>query len=195
MEPGTVGLRGGFAIGRMAPMILRHCFTFALGLLVLGLALAGAATLSPAAAQKVWKTYKNEQFGTSVEYPSDKFIPQPPANDEGLRFIAVDGAEFTVSAINNVLDQNLAAIEAAALKDRPLDERIIHRDRGPNWIVLTGTKADIRFYERHLLSHRGKIINDLEIMYPARLHSLYGPIVTRMSKSFRAGAGANTGPP
>jgi hypothetical protein len=160
-------------------------------------ALAAAAMLiaSPAAAQKVWKTYSNERFGTSVEYPADKFIPQPPANDDRLRFISTDGAEFTVSAINNVLDQNLGALATAALRNRPLDERITHRDRGTNWIVFSGTKADVIFYERHLLSHRGKIINDLEILYPARLRGLYEAIVQRMSKSFRAGVGINTGPP
>jgi hypothetical protein len=149
-----------------------------------------------AAAQKEWKSYKDERFGTTIEYPSDKFIPQPPPeNGDGLRFITTDGAEFTVAAIHNVLDQNLAAIEGSALKDRPLDEKITYRDRGPNWIVLSGTKADVIFYERHLLSHRGKIINDLEIIYPARLKSTYDPIVTRMSKSFHAGVGINTGPP
>jgi hypothetical protein len=162
------------------------------------LALAGSAALgaAPAAAQKVWRTYKNERFGTTVEYPADKFIPQPPReNVEGLRFIATDNAEFTVSAINNVLDQNLAGLEAAALKARPLDERITYRDRGPNWFVFSGTKADAVFYERHLLSHRGKIVNDLEILYPARLRRIYDPIVTRMARSFRAGVGINTGPP
>jgi hypothetical protein len=161
-------------------------------------ALAGAATLSanPASAQKVWRIYKNERFGTTIEYPADKFIPQsPPENGDGLRFIAVDSGEFTVAAINNVLDQNIAAIEAAALKSRALDERITHRERGLNWFVLSGTKADVIFYERHLLSHRGKIINDLEILYPARLRGLYDPIVRRMSRSFRAGVGINTGPP
>ena len=159
-------------------------------------ALAAAAMLSPAAAQRVWKTYKNERFGTTIEYPADKFIPQPPPdNGDGLRFIATDSAEFTVAAINNVLDQNLAAIEAAALKDRPLDEKINYRDRGRNWFVLSGVKADVIFYERHLLSHRGKIINDLEIIYPARLRSIYDPIVRRMSKSFSAGVGIDTGPP
>ena len=164
----------------------------------LGFALAAAAmfAVSPAAAQKVWKTYKNERFGTSIEYPADKFIPQPPAtNSDGLRFIATDGAEFTVFAINNVLNQNLAALQTSALKARPLDEKITHRDRGPNWIVLSGTKADVLFYERQLLSHRGKIINEFEILYPARLRRLYDPIVTRMSKSFHAGTGINTGPP
>src|SRR5713101_6955247 len=174
-------------------MISRRHLAF--GLLP-GLVSALAGMLSPAAAQRVWKTYKNERFGTTIEYPADKFIPQPPpANGDGLRFIAVDSAEFTVAAINNVLDQNLTAIEASALKDRPLAEKITFRDRGPHWIVLSGTKADVIFYERHLLSHRGRIINDLEIIYPARLRSIYDPIVTHMSKSFRAGVGINTGPP
>ena len=162
------------------------------------LILTAAAVLAagPAAAQKSWKTYKNERFGTSIEYPADKFIPQPPPeNGDGLRFITTDGAEFTVSAINNVLNQNLAAIETAALKDRPLDERITHRERGANWIALSGTKANVVFYERRLLSHRGKIINDFEILYPTRLRSLYAPIVARMAKSFHAGVGINTGPP
>jgi hypothetical protein len=94
-----------------------------------------------------------------------------------------------------VLNQSLAALQAAALKDRPLDEKVTHRDRGPNWFVLSGTRADVIFYERHLLSHRGKIINDLEIIYPARLRSIYDAIVRRMSKSFSAGVGINTGPP
>src|SRR5262249_36209546 len=138
------------------------------------LALAAAAvSAGPAAAQKQWRTYKNERFGTTIEYPADKFTPQPPpANGDGLRFTAVDGAEFTVSAINNVLDQNITGLEAAALKARPLDERITHRDRGPNWFVFSGTKANAIFYERHILSHRGKIINDLEILYPAQLRGL-----------------------
>jgi hypothetical protein len=163
--------------------------------LVLAVAAAAMLAARPAAAQKVWKSYKNERFGTTIEYPADKFIPQPPDTGDGLRFVATDGAEFTVSAINNVLDQNLAAIAASALKDRPLDEKITSRDRGANRIMLSGTKADVVFYERRLLSHRGKIINDLEIIYPARLRRIYGPIVTRMSKSFRAGVGINTGPP
>jgi hypothetical protein len=164
--------------------------------LVFALAALAMLAASPASAQKAWKNYKNERFGTSVEYPADKFIPQqPPTDVEGMRFIATDGAEFTVSAINNVLNQNLAALETAALRDRPLDERITHRERGSNVIVISGTKADLLFYERRLLSHRGRIINELEILCPARLRSTYDPIVRRMAKSFHAGVGINTGPP
>ncbi len=164
----------------------------------LSFVLAAAALLMahPAAAQNVWKTYKNERFGTSVEYPADKFVPQPSsAKGNGKRFVAADGGAFTISAINNVFDQNLAALSAATLKDRAPGENVTHRDRGPNWIAVSGTKRRGIFYERHLLSHRGKIINDFVITYPARLRHVYDPIVKRMSKSFSAGAGINTGPP
>jgi len=160
--------------------------------------LAAAALLvaHPAAAQKAWKTHKNARFGTSIEYPADQFVAQPPSEDgDGDRFVAADGGAFTVSAINNVLDQKLAALTAATLKNRPRDEKVTYRDHGPNWIVVSGRKAGSIFYERHLLSHRGRIINDFVITYPARLHNVYDSIVKRMSRSFSAGVGINTGPP
>ncbi len=160
-------------------------------------ALAGSVTLSfPATAQSVWKTYRNARLGTTIEYPADRFIPTPvPENSDGQRFIATDGAEFTVAAINNVFNQNLAGLETSVLRGRALDERIRYRDKGSNWLVVSGTRGDAIFYERHLLSHRGGIINDFEILFPARLKRLYDPIVTRMSRSFRAGVGIDTGPP
>lgn len=159
---------------------------------------AGTATLfaSPAATQRVWTIYRNNRFGTTIEYPSDKFSPTPsPARAAGLQFIAADGGEFSVAAINNVLSQNLAAIENSLLKNRARGERIIHRDKGSNWFLLSGTRGNIIFYERHLLSHRREIINDFEITYPAGLRRVYDPIVARMSRSFRAGVGIDTGPP
>ncbi len=78
-------------------------------------ALAGSVTLSfPATAQSVWKTYRNARLGTTIEYPADRFIPTPvPENSDGQRFIATDGAEFTVAAINNVFNQNLAGLETS----------------------------------------------------------------------------------
>lgn len=161
------------------------------------LALAGSAMLPfPARAQSDWKTYRHPRLGTTIEYPADRFIPTPtPENSAGQRFVASDGAEFTVGAINNVFHQNLAGLEASVLKGRAPDERIRHRDKGANWLVVSGTRGDAIFYERHLISHRGAIINDFEILFPVRLKRLYDPIVARMSRSFRAGVGVDTGPP
>jgi hypothetical protein len=77
-------------------------------------------------------------------------------------------------------------------QDREAGERISYRDRGANWFVISGTKGGNEFYERYLLSHGGKIVNGFVMTYPARLRTAYDPIVTRMSRSFRAGRGADT---
>jgi hypothetical protein len=175
-------------------MILRKMMSRRL--LVSGLGGAAAVFAFPAAAQRAWKTYRNERFGTTIEYPSDKFNPStPPANGDGLHFVAADGGAFTVSAINNVLHQSLAALETAVAKNLARGERITHREHGSNWFAVTGTRGQVTFYERHLLSHRREIINDFEITFPARLRSHYDPIVARMARSFRAGVGIDTGPP
>ena len=160
----------------------------------LGSAAAGFAF--PAAAQRAWTVYRNERFGTTIEYPSDRFnSTQPPANGDGLRFAAADGAAFMVAAINNVLHQRLAAIETAAVKNLARGDRLTHREHGLNWFALSGTRGNMIFHQRHLLSHRREIINDFEISYPAKLRSVYDPIATRMARSFRAGVGIDTGPP
>ena len=165
-------------------------------LLVCGLGGGAASIALPAAAQKTWRTYRNERFGTSIDYPSDRFSPGAPrASGDGLRFAAADGAAFTVSAINNVLHQTLAAIENAVAKNLTGGERIARREHGPNWFAITGTRGNEIFYSRHLLSHRREIINDFEITYPTKLRRLYDPIVLRMANSLRAGAGIDTGPP
>jgi hypothetical protein len=157
------------------------------------LALAGttAFVASPAAAQS-WKTYRNARFGTTIEYP-DKFRSgRPPDNGGGLGFSSQDGGKFLVYGSHNSLEHNLAGLEAFIMEEREAGERITYRDRGSNWFVISGTRGNEEFYERYLLSHQGKIVNGFVITYPARLKSAYDAIVTRMSRSFRAGRGDDT---
>ena len=150
--------------------------------------LAGA----PARAQNAWRTYRNDRFGTSIEYPSDKFRPlPPPENGDGLAFEAADGGKFTVSALRNINNDTLAQVEASYLTDREAGETITYRDKGPDWFVLSGTRGNTIFYERHLLSLHNELINTLDMTYPVRLKTAYDPIVTRMSKSLHAGVGAD----
>ena len=157
-------------------------------------ALAGAGSLmtaTPAAAQP-WRTYRNPRFGTSIEYP-DTFRPgRPPENGAGLGFTAADGASFSVYGSHNASDDNLAALEAFVRKNFSGGERVTYDARGPNWFVLSGTVGDKTFYDRHMLSHRGTIINAFQLLYPTRLQRAYDPIVTRMSRSLRAGRGVDT---
>jgi hypothetical protein len=170
------------ALQRLIAMLSRR------GLL---LALAGIAVASPAAAQS-WKTYRNARFGTTIEYPNKFRAGRPPDNGGGLGFSSSDGGKFLVYGSHNALEHDLAGLEAFTMEDRQPGERVTYRDRGANWFVISGTRGNEEFYERHLLSHGGKIVNGFVLSYPVRLKTAYDPIVTRMSRSFRAGRGEDT---
>jgi hypothetical protein len=156
---------------------------------------AAVAPSIPAFSQSNWKTYKNERFGATIMYPSNLFQQtEPPANNDGRRFVANDGAEFISSGIRNVLEESLAEIEASAA-DSYTGAKLTYRDRGKDWFVVSGTQEDKIFYRRSILSHRKEILNTFVISYPAGLKSTYDPIVARMSRSFKAGTGYDSGRP
>ncbi|MGH6768601.1 MAG: hypothetical protein ACRECO_06215 [Xanthobacteraceae bacterium] len=157
------------------------------------LGLTGLATLvaAPATAQ-TWRTYRNARFGTTIEHP-DTFRPgRPPQNGAGLGFTAADTAAFSVWGSHNSLDHDLAGLEKFIRDETTPGKRITYDARGRNWFVLAGIHGDNTFYERYLLSHGGKIVNGFTMQYPTRLKAPYDPLVTRMSKSFRAGRGEDT---
>jgi serine/threonine-protein kinase len=160
--------------------------------LILCLAGAGPALSAPAAAQ-TWRTYRNPRFGTTIEYP-DRFRPgRPPDNGAGLGFTASDTASFSVYGSHNALDHDIKGLEAFVRENLTAGERITYSARGANWFVLAGVAGnDMIFYDRHLLSHGGRIVNGFQMLYPSRLKALYDPIVTRMSRSLRAGRGDDT---
>jgi len=146
---------------------------------------------SPALAQgrESWKTFVNDRFGTSIEYPT-RFKPgEPPANNDGLRFTADDGATLAVWGSLNALEQDLKALEDSARED---GEKVTYRSAGKNWFVLSGTRGEEVFYKRYILSHRGEVVNAFTLTYPAALAATYDPIVARISKSLKAGRGYQT---
>jgi hypothetical protein len=151
----------------------------------------GALAATPAGAD-TWRTYRNARFGTTIEYPS-RFRPgRPPDNGGGLGFSASDGASFSIFGSHNSLEHDLPGLEAFVRDGRDKAEQVTYSARGSDWFVLSGTRGTSTFYERYLLSHRGKIVNGFVIAYPSRLQAVYGPIVTRMSRSLCAGRGADT---
>ena len=156
----------------------------------LALAGLGSVAAAPALAQ-AWRTYTNPRFGTTIEYP-DSFRPgRPPDNGAGLNFTGPDGATFSVFGSHNALDHDLPGLEASVREGRA-GQQITYDQRGANWVVISGQRGDTIFYERHQLSHGGRIVNGFVLQYPARLRSEYDPVVTRMSRSFRAGRGVDT---
>jgi hypothetical protein len=143
-------------------------------------------------AEDNWRTYHNDRYGTTIEYP-DIFKPgTPPDNDDGLAFKSADGADFSVFASYNALDFDLTSFQEFAAKNLDAGSAVTYRTHGVNWFVLSGTKGDGIFYQRNLLSHGGQMTEGFVMNYPARLKETYDPIVARMAKSFRPGSGYQT---
>jgi hypothetical protein len=145
----------------------------------------------PAAAQTArhWRTYQNDRYGTTIDYP-DRFKAEPPPdNDDGRRFKSADGAEFAVFASYGALDFDLAGYQKYIVEKLDPGEVVTYQAHGDNWFVISGTKGDGIFYERHLLSHRKQMTEGFVMSYPAGLKQTYDPIVARMAKSFRSGSG------
>jgi len=164
----------------------------------LALAIFAAAAVVQAAAPTMavandWRTYRNERYGTTIDYPDIFKAGPPPANDDGLAFKSDDGAAFSVFASFNALDLDLAGFKDFIVKNLEAGEVVTYQAQGKDWFVISGTKgADAIFYQRHLLSHGKQMTEGFVMSYPARLKPKYDPIVARMSKSFRSGSGFQT---
>ena len=153
------------------------------------LLLVFALVLADRAGAAEWHTYRNDRYGTAIDYP-DRFIPQPPPdNDDGRAFKSADGGDFTVSASYNALDFDVAKYRAFILKTLDAGSAVTYQATGGTWFVISGSQGDKVFYQRHVLSHGAQMTEDFVISYPAALKSTYDPIVARMAKSFRSGSG------
>ena len=165
-------------------VISRRTFYFGSGAVAL-------CTGFPALAQG-WTTYRNPRFGTSIEHPTNFKADPPPQNGAGRSFGNPDRAVFSVWGGHNALDHNIAGFEKFIRDEMTPGKRLTYDARGANWFVLSGVHDANTFYERYILSHGGRIENGFTMQYPTRLQKAYDPIVTRMSRSFRAGRGADT---
>jgi hypothetical protein len=165
---------------------MRRSFLFVTAILC---AIAAATVPATSAHADNWLTYHNDRYGTTVDYP-DRFKAEPlPGSDDGRTFGSADGAKFSVYASYNALDFNLAKFQDFTLKNLDPGAVVTYKTRGDNWFVISGTKGDDIFYERHMLSHDGQMTEGFSMSYPAAAKQSYDPVVARMAKSFRAGKG------
>lgn len=156
-----------------------------------------AAAAAPAVAQTSgapnWRTYQNDRYGTTIDYPGLFKAEPPPDNDDGRRFKSADGAEFAVFASYGALDFDRAGYQKYILEKLGPGKAVTYQAHGDDWFVISGAEGDGIFYERYRLSH-GKekaegFVEGFVMAYPAALKRTYDPIVARMAKSFRSGSG------
>jgi serine/threonine-protein kinase len=149
----------------------------------------------PAAADN-WRTYHNDRYGTTIDYPDQFKAKPPPDSDDGRTFKGADGATFSVYASYNALDFDLKKFQDFSLKNLGPGQVVTYQSHGQShdgdWFVISGTSGDNIFYERHLLSHGGEMTEGFSITYPAAANASYDAIVARMAKSLRPGKGFQT---
>jgi|HubBroStandDraft_4_1064222.scaffolds.fasta_scaffold230407_3 hypothetical protein len=98
----------------------------ALSLTILMVAAVTQGLAPPAALADDWRTYHNDRYGTTIDYPSVFKPGTPPGNDDGLAFASADGAEFSVFASYNALDFDLTAFQDFIVKNLGADAVITY---------------------------------------------------------------------
>jgi hypothetical protein len=142
-------------------------------------------------AQERWATYANPRFGTSADYPAHLFTRRdhPPGNGDGQSFRTADGrARLTIFGTRNIDDDTpetylakFADLAGTAVAMRRVTAR---------YYVLSGTRGGDIFYDRcNFPAAPDDIIDCLTITYPAQEKAAWDAVVTRMSRSLRAGRG------
>ncbi|MCW2276050.1 hypothetical protein GJ654_17530 [Rhodoblastus acidophilus] len=155
--------------------VRRFC---ALALLLAGPALAGE-----------WRSYHNDRFGPTADYPAGWKMEPEPENNDGRRFSSPDGDAFVIISGHFALDSR---DEEMARKAEPDDgETVAYSAKGKDWVVLSGTRDNRIFYRKAVLSCGDQVWNTLTIEYPAEEKARYDRLVSHMAASLRPGIGYN----
>lgn len=138
-----------------------------------------------------WAFYRNARFGTTIAYPAERFIAQPPPeNDDGRRFVSPDGTvQFIVYAGHNVLGQTIDDLLSDEIEFGAFDS-ITDRQVSASRFSIEGTR------EGKSVLHV-KMIDDADVIHAFQLEAdagasawLTGPMLQRMRLSLDVEPGA-----
>ena len=113
----------------------------ALSLTILMVAAVTQGLAPPAALADDWRTYHNDRYGTTIDYPSVFKPGTPPGNDDGLAFASADGVEFSVFTSYNAFDFDLAGFQDFVAKNLGADAVITYRAHGDDWLSSQARKG------------------------------------------------------
>jgi hypothetical protein len=137
-------------------------------------------------AAESWRVYANVRFGTVADVPRDWRPGREPENGDGLRFASPDGqASITVSGSLHIWDTPEEAMDIMEGGDK--DQTITYKRRGKRMLIVSGTRRDMIFYRKSILSCRDQIWNSVSIEYPVPQKAAYDSLVTRVAASLRFG--------
>lgn len=146
------------------------------------------ATQSPAQAQPGYRAHHNARFGVGAGVPRSWKAGREPDNGDGLAFKSPDEtAVITVSGMLNISD---TVAEAMADEERARDGEIItYRSKGPRQAAISGTRGNVIFYRKTIMSCGDQVLNHLSIEYPTAQKKIYDGLVAHVSASLHGGPG------
>jgi hypothetical protein len=158
-----------------------------LGLLAAALPLLAWLPAHGAVSTRDWGVYGNPRFNFGACFPKAFHGQGEATNGDGERFRTRDGAELAVYGSNvdagtklgNGLETDVAEIAGKAA-------RVSYRVQKRNWIVASGTGPKGEFFLKRYL--RQDQLLSFNLLYPARLHAHYAPLVARMVGCFTIGS-------
>jgi len=159
--------------------------------IILAGALAAAPSFAPAQDGGGWTTYRNERFGTTIDYPAALFSLRspPPTNGDGREFQTADRrASLRVWGGWNIDSDTPEAYVSKYGKEE--GETVDYMRATKSFFVRSGLRSGRIFYERcNFSAVPDGIRNCFEVVYPRGEKARWDAIVTRLGQSLRAGKG------
>jgi hypothetical protein len=135
---------------------------------------------------ETWRTIHTTRFGATAEVPANWVMDPPPTNNDGRSFRSPNGrAQIIVSGIFAI--EETKAEKIASMVKPEIGGTITYEKRGPDWIVVSGTKGDRIFYKKSILTCHDTIWNDLWIEYLEDEKHKYDALVKHVSATLHTG--------
>jgi hypothetical protein len=131
-----------------------------------------------------WVDYVNPRFGAAVSVPADWKAEAAPDNGDGRSYTSPDGKSHITVWGNFDLGDTTVMDTITAPKPQ---EIVTYKAIKPKLAVLSGTKGDMVFYRKHMLTCHGQVWVNLSMEYPVSMKTELDPVAARLSKSLHQG--------
>ncbi len=140
-----------------------------------------------------WTTYKSDDFGYALYYPSAYFQPDAiAAGGEPKTFVSPDKkAKLVVSGVDNDDGFTLASYRSTLLGDFGGYDALDYSPKGQSWFVLSGYRGETIYYQKVMFSCGNRMINIFSVTFPIGEKAVYERLIEVMEDKFRPGRGAD----
>lgn len=129
-----------------------------------------------------YKTYTNERFGFSINYPSNLIPGNSPTNGDGLEFKSADcRVTLGVWGSYNALSKTIEDSYSAKINSLPVKPAYTHLNS--NSYILSWEENGIIHYSYSILGK--SCFNGFSFTYPASEKDYYSNVVDRIYSSFK----------